>query len=343
MAGTIWLAGEDHSFQHGGVPVVLTTAGMYRGGGFARCSLAPHSTGNPVKGNQFPGGAVTSAWLHFLVWPGAPWGLYAANVSEMIGGVGQFSSLKALVIGCVGGNYGGVANQLSLFSYDGSTLTVLATESGTSLTDSVLNQFDIQVINYGATATVNVYVNAATTTAISFTGDVTVSGMTAFDCVCCGTPHAYGDGVFGFSEFMVDTRDTRAMILFNQYGIAAGDTDGFSGVYSDCNPVTINDSNAVYTATAAENEQFELNAMPSGTFGVLACQLAARASITVGSPIETLKLGWHAYSLVSVDAGHTLITAWNCYDSLSQLSPFSGLPWTPGDIGVVQEEMQSAT
>jgi hypothetical protein len=341
MAGTIWLAGEDLSFQHGSLPSVITTSGWYRAGGFARCALTPPNSGNPCKGNQFEGGAVTSAWLHFLVWPSAVWGDYAANVSTMIGGFGQFSSQNGLAIGCIGGNVGGVANQITLFKTDGSTLTTLATESGTSLTNAILNQFDIELINYGATATVNVYVNGNSTPALSFTGDVTVSGMTDTDCVIFGLP--WDNYAFGFSEFIVDTRDTRAMTLFVQYGTAAGDTDDWTGAYSDCNPVTINDANAVYTATAAKDEQFDLNALPAGSFGVLACLIAARASITAGSPIETLKLGWHAYGFVGVDSGHTLSTSWDCYENLGQLSPFSGLPWTPGDISVLQEDLQSAT
>jgi hypothetical protein len=332
MPGTIWLGGEDLSFQQSSSPpTVFTGAGSFRAG-LSRCSLQ-QPMADYAKGDQFAGGAVTSAWI-------SAWLLFSDkyNVGPFFG-AGQFSSRNALLVGTSTSN--NLPGKVALFTYDGTTLTQLAEESGTSLGIDLL-KIDMQVINYGATATVNIYVNRSLV--LTFTGDVTVSGMTDFDCLVIA-PYSAGNSGFSvyLSEFMVDTRDTRTMNLWTQYPTANGGTDGFTGDYTDCDPVVINDANAVYTDVASEDEQFELSGAPSGTFTVLACLIAARACITAGSPIETLKLGWYLSSVVKVDSGHTLTTGENCYERLSQLSPFSGLPWTADEVENQQSEMQSAT
>lgn len=49
--------------------------------------------------------------------------------------------------------------------------------------------------------------------------------------------------------------------------------------------------------------------------------IAARGEKTSGSPIGTLKLGWKTGGTVNVDAGHSLTTAWACYERLALLNP----------------------
>lgn len=337
---TLWAGGDDLSFQKGGVPVVVTISGWFNAG-FAECALAVHSTGNPVKGNSFPGGAVASGWLHFLMFPSQSWGDFAANTTQFIGGWGQSSTYNGLVIGCIGGNYGGVLNQVTLFKYDGTTLTALATESGTSLTNLIINQFDIQLVNYGATATVRVYVN--NNLVITFTGDVTVSGMTDSDCVIFGIPWSGADADYGFSEVIVGDSDTRAVRLVTQHLTANGNTDQWTGDYTDWNPVTIDTSNSVYTNTIAQIEEAELSSLPSGPWSPLACLLAVYAEATEGSDVGTLDLGWYTNSTVNVDGGHSLTSAWECYERLALINPVTTNPWQPSEINALQVCVESET
>ena len=312
-------------------PIVSTTSTHFRSG-YARCALYLNtSSGNFVKGNQFSGGAITSGWL---TWRNFMTFSFASD-SPIYLGFGQFSSQKYLGIGSLSSDGNG---KVHLFKYDGTTKTSLASESGTSLLTNVLQKLDMQVINYGATATVNVYVDGVLV--LTFTGDVTVTGMTDMDCVVFSFCQ---NANFFVSEVIVADEDTRAFSLVTMAGTGAGDTDAWTGAYTDCNPITINDANAVYTATAGLDEQFNITDLPSGTFSVKACLVAARAEKTSGSPIGTLKLGWKTGGTVNVDAGHSLTTAWACYERLALLNPVTATNWAQSDMNALQEEMQSAT
>lgn len=118
----LWCGGEDLDFQNSTLPSVSTTSGQFRSG-YARCGVVPPVAGNAMKGNTFPGGAVTDAWLSFRVYSGA----HNAGSPRKIGGFGQSTSYKGLVLGRPAANNGGVA--LSLYKYDGSSYTLLATEN----------------------------------------------------------------------------------------------------------------------------------------------------------------------------------------------------------------------
>jgi hypothetical protein len=217
----------------------------------------------------------------------------------------------------------------------------LASEAGASFVDTAIQYLIIQVISYGATATVNVWIDGVLV--INFAGDVTVSGMTNMDCVVLGPQSGFGSGFSPvMSEVIVADEDIRTFSLFTQAGTGTGWDDLWTGAYTDCNPITINDANAVYTQTAGQDEAFALTSLPSGTFSVKAVLAAARAQKTSGSPIGTLKLGWYTSSTVAVDSGHALTSAWECYENLALLNPVTATNWTQSDIGSLQEDLQSA-
>jgi len=287
-----------------------------------------------MKGNEFVGGAVTSAWITARQY----WGIHnGTSVSKSIVGVGQFSSQKALVVGMNVSN----PSKVTLYKYDGTTYTDLADESGASWADNTLQKVDIHINNYGVSATVDVYVGGVLV--ISFNGDVTVSGMTNFNCCIAGPYTGMGSQAFVVSEMIIADEDTRTFSLFTQAGTGTGWDDLWTGAYTDCNPITINDANSVYTQTAGQDEAFALTSLPSGTFSVKAVLAAARAQKTSGSPIGTLKLGWYTSSTVAVDSGHALTSAWECYENLALLNPVTASNWTQSDIGSLQEDLQSAT
>jgi hypothetical protein len=103
----LWCGGEDIDFQNGSLPIALATGGRFRTG-YARSALAP-LVANAMKGSQFPGGAVTSAWLSFRAFK------VNATTSTRWGGFGQFSSLKGLMVG----SNASTATKLTLYKYDG--------------------------------------------------------------------------------------------------------------------------------------------------------------------------------------------------------------------------------
>jgi hypothetical protein len=325
----LWAGGEDLSFQNGTLPTVNTSGGNFRSG-YTRCALQTVTSG-PAKGNQFSGGAITSAWFSCraaILIGGANIGIFGAGLYS--------SSGKGLYVACASTtSYFGIYTSL-----DGITLTALATS--TTAHPGGTPKIDMQITSYGATATVNVYVNGALI--VTFTGDVRVSGMTNFDCVSLPICNPSNPAQAAFiSEVIVADEDTRTFSLVSMAGTGAGDTDDWTGAYTDCNPITINDANAVYTATAAKDEQFNITDLPSGTFSVKACLVAARAEKTSGSPIGTLKLGWKTGGTVNVDAGRSLTTAWATYERLALLNPVTATNWLQSEMNALQEDLQSAT
>jgi hypothetical protein len=326
----LYAAQEDLSFQNGG-PLGVDSAGDGTYVAPARCSLystAAYGGGNAIKSDQFPGGAVTSCWLgEFVYLTGS-----LAGTTMLFGG-GQFSSANSLVVGILGSDNNGKAH---LFKFDGSTLTSLAAEAGTSFVLDSLQHLDLQVTNYGSDATVNVYING--NLVITFTGDVSVSGMAGIDCIVFG-PN--GQPTY-HSQMIAADQDTRAMRLLTQYPTGAGATDQFSGDYGDVDEVTLNDANSVYTDTVAQVEEFAVNGMPSGSWAILGCMLAVRASATAGSAVGHFKLGYNTNSSLYVDSGHALTEAWEAYNLLTQVNPVTTNPWQPTEISALQPAMESA-
>ena len=136
--------------------------------------------GTPGHGNQFNGGALTSAWLSARIYGN---GVSAGGTTTMaMIGFGLYGTNNALVVGPVSG---AVNTKMALFTIAAGTVTQIATESGNSFTQGSLLKVDMQVVNYGASATVNVYVNGVSV--ITFSGNVAVSGMTNFDHVYMAT------------------------------------------------------------------------------------------------------------------------------------------------------------
>jgi hypothetical protein len=122
----------------------------------------------------------------------------------------------------------------ALQKYDGSKLTTLAT-AGTSLfpSNNALYTFklDMQVISYGSTATVNVYVNGALH--INYSGNVTVSGLSKLDAFGVGNFTTRGNPLLKVSEIITADEDTRSMSLVTLAPNAAGSTDNWTGAYTD--------------------------------------------------------------------------------------------------------------
>src|SRR6266699_7117527 len=77
--------------------------------------------------------------------------------------------------------FGAATTKLALYKYDGTTQTLLAAETGNSFTLSTLHRLDLQLVSYGASATVNVCFNGILV--ITFSGGTTVSGVTDLDSI----------------------------------------------------------------------------------------------------------------------------------------------------------------
>ncbi len=328
--GILWCGGEDIDFPNGTAPTILTVSGYFRAG-FARCGIQCASGPSSTRSLSFSGGAITSGWLHFNTVP------TAAVVSHPLAGLGLNSAGNGGVF--VGSS---TTNSLkcALYTWDGTTLTQLATETGTSLSSGALFTIDMHVSNLGASSTVNIYVNNVLV--ITYSGSTTISGIASLDCVAMyGT---IATNSYYMSEFIVGDADTRSMSVLTMAPNAAGDVNNWTtGTYANINPVTINDASVIAVNTTGQDFQANLIDLPAGSFGnVQAVKAIARAEITAGAVPTSLKIGVKTNSTVNVDAGRALTTGFLPYERLMLTNPVTSAAWQASEMNPLQIDLQSA-
>lgn len=314
----LWMGGEDVDFPNGGS---VCTIGVNRAG-YGRHSVVLCNSSNPAFSNIFPGGAVTSVWLSAQI--------YGGSANDLSIGLSKSGTTSSLALG-----FGTSGSKLALYKLDGATATLLATETGNSVI-SAINKFDMQVTNYGATATVNVYFNGAATSVISYTGNVVAGAATNLDRVILKAT----SGIY-VSEVIVSDSDTRKMSLVTLAPNAAGDLNQWTGAFTNVNPTTANDASVVSTATSGNIFQANLINLPTGTFNVLGVKASARATQT-GAGITGLSLGVKTNATNNVPAAVTQAATWGTTETYYPTNPITVAPWTTTEINALQVHLQSA-
>lgn len=329
----LWCGGEDIDFPNGVTPLVDGSA-TFRRAGYARCSLGTNGSTDLCKSVPFPGGAVTSCWFTARVYPNISFG----STPKLAVGLGLSGTAKGLYVGASGGN----TTKLALNKYNGTTATELATEAGNSITQA-LHRLDVQLVNYGSSATVNVYWDGALV--ITFSGDVSVSGVTNLDSIFF---NGGGSATYwNLSEVVVADEDVRAFPgLVTLALTGAGTTDDWTGTYSNINGTTISDANPAYVNVNAKDEQFNVTDLPTGTFVIKAVKIAARmAKSNDGPAVTQVKLGYNSGGSTGFGTGATkaLTTAYATYEQLDLTNPVSSAAFVQSEMNALQLDMQSVT
>jgi len=318
----LWCGGEDIDFPNGSM--VTVTGASHARTGFARGAVYCGAYG---RSNPFTGGAVTSIRLLFNVYIG-----WTPAASVLFCGVIKDSESNS---GLWIGSSTSSGTKVALFKYDGTTKTQVSAETYNSLVDGI-RRIDVEIMNYGSSATINVYCDLALV--ISYTGDVSISGVSNFSAVGLG-----GLVNIELSEIIVADEDTRTFSLVTNAPSAAGTTSAWTaGAYTDIDETTINDATVAYTDTADVNQQFNLINTPTGDFSVKAVKIAARATKSADASVGTLKLGINSGGTVNVDAGQSLTTGWGTYERYMQVNPITTNAFTEAEIDALQLNIQSA-
>jgi hypothetical protein len=326
QATVLWAGGEDIDFPNGGA-VCSTTNTVYFRNGYARQGIFPCAQYTVLISNPFKGGPITSAWISSRIYMND-----CCQGSQHFFGLSKSGATGSLWVG----NYN--ANQLALYSYDGSNWNMLATESTPTFnTGGTLNKVDMQVINYGSNATVNIYLNGGTLPRITFTGNVAPGTATNLDSVVT-TSTNYN---VAQSEFIVSDSDTRSLSLATLAPAGTGDTNQWTGTYSNINPISINDSSTISDTNAGDNFQCTMNALPTGTFTVVGVKIAARA-IQTGSGLSSISVGVKTNSSISVPSSVSLPTTWSEVETYYSTNPVTATTWTSSDINSLQIDLKSA-
>jgi hypothetical protein len=330
----LWCGGEDLDFPNSVAPTVSTTAAQFRAG-YARCNVTPPVVNTMIKSMVFPGGAVTSAWVTFRA--------YITSVgarNSLAFGFGLSGTAKGLFIGSDSASF----QKTALSKYDGTTITQLASEAGTSIPTASVHRWDIQLTNYGASATVNVYLDGALL--INFSGDVTVSGVTNVDSIFIGL-QANSSTTWASSEIIVADEDTRSFPgLVTMAPNGAGTTTNWTNnAFTNLNGTTISDAQPVSSNTNAQLQEYNLIDLPTGTFVIKAVMIAARMAKSQAPGVTQVELGYNSGGSVAYGTGATkaLTTGYTTYNQLDSINPVTGVAWVQSDMNGLQIDMQALT
>lgn len=326
--------GEDLDFPVAGASTVSTTAGGFRSGWARACFSMNSVSGPPAKSAAFTAGALTSAWISGQV-------LYSVNppsTTSLCGlTFGLSGTQKCLGVGIAAAS----TTKFCIYKYDGTTRTELAAESGTSLATNTLQRLDMQVTNYGVSATVNVFLNGVSL--ITFTGDVTVSGMTNFDSVFIWGP---GGNTFRVSEMFVADSDTRAIQGLQTLALTgAGTTNNWSNnTFTNINGTSFSDANPANVNTTAKDQQYTVTTPTPVTYSVIAVTQSARLARPSGATPTQVKLGYGngAGGSFGTGAAKTPNTFFSNFTQIDATNPVTGVAFTSSDLASLQLDLESA-
>jgi hypothetical protein len=332
--GILFMGTEDDAFQGGGAALsaLTTTSGYYRSS-WSRGALKTASTGatNFAYSNTFIGGAVTSAWFQAQLY--------------------QAVALRSFDYCCFGltttanlgrGIYLGVnLTTIKLFKWDGTTLTTLASESGTSFALTTLNSYTVNLQNYGASSTINVYAAGGSSPIITFSGDCRVTGVTNFDTFALGSAQG-GSAALYISECVVADIDTRTLNIKTHTMSAIGDANAWTGTYTDVNEASINDATMIYTNSTNQDCQFNIDDLPTGTWGVICVGVSARAAHSVGSTATQIGLSFKSGGTINNGTAQSPGTSYGPLMALYSTNPVTSAAWTQSSLNSAQFNAHSS-
>jgi hypothetical protein len=337
VLGAYW---QDIQFQQGGGVGVYSVGAAYRSAYSQGAVQHAASQGNPAKTNPFLAGAVTTAWI---TWQSA---IQTTGTNQKaLGGVGQSSSFKGLFVGTDPSNQ----YKLAIWKYDGTTFTqVGASELGASIPTTGLTAFrlDLQIVNYGATANVNLYVGGVLVIALTSV-DVTVTGMTNFDCF---TWQSFTLAVM-VSEVIVATDDSRSFVGLQTLALTgAGTTNAWTNnTYSNINAVPFTDATPASDNNNGDIQEYAITPPISpGSFSYVAIVQAARMAKSASPAVTHVELGYNDVTGgggVGFGAGATkaLTTSYDCYEQIDAVNPLTGVAFVQGSMTAMQLAAKAIT
>jgi hypothetical protein len=293
----LWCGGEDIDFPNNGGSVIVNPSNANWRTGYARCAVV----GSMAESLPFQGGPVTSVWLSFVIG-----GILNGNNQVGIG-VGKSGTTSGIFVGTNGNGAG--SNALTVSAYNGSTATTLVSSAAGIYSIGVVTlRVALQIISFGATGTVNLYVNSSLVA--TYTGNLipSGSGITNLDTVVLNN---ISNG--GFSEIIVSDESP-----LGWQGLVTASPNGNGATQSWTNPGFAN-------VDPGQDDQYTLPAQPAGTFAIKAVKVVARAMATAGAASTNIELGFNNTntSVVAVGSSQAVTSAFEPYEEYFATDPTS--------------------
>ncbi|WP_413612345.1 hypothetical protein [Bdellovibrio sp. HCB-110] len=326
QATILWAGGEEGDFS-GGTLCLEASNGIWRGG-YARGAL--YNCGSGIgKSVAFSGGTITSGWLSSQV---RFWGI---PTSTKLFGFGKLGTDDGIFVGIASSNQYKVA----IWKVDGGSWTELASAAAASFSNGPIFKIDMQVINYGSSGTVNVYINASANPVLTYTGNISTAATSNLNGVFAVGPNNNSSGM---SEIIASDADTRLLSLASLTPNAAGDTNQWTGAYTDIDETTVNDTDLINTATSGNVFQCNLSALPTGSWQVHGIKITARGT-TVGGGISSIALGVKTNGSSHTQTPVSQSAVWSPFEtSVYTTNPITSGAWTATEINALQIHIQSA-
>lgn len=318
----IWIGGEDTSWP-GASLANSTNPGR---SSFTRAIYALSVAGGIARSKTFA--AQTSCWVHANFFTRSS---FTGNLVDHMFGIIKSGTDKGIFIG----NTNAALSKLSIYKFDGGTATLLASESGTSLTSSSSYILDMQIISFGASCTINIYLGGTSSPLVTFTGNASISGISDLDQLMI--TNSAGTALSGswYAELAVSDSDTRGIVgILTGALTGAGTTTNWSNnTYTNINAIALSDTNPAYTNAASTEQQYNVTDPPSGSFTVSARKVEARAVRSGDSTPTTLKLGWNDGGSITLGSAQSLSLGFDTYEELTNTAlPIANLAGLQVDI-----------
>jgi len=327
-----WSGGEDIDFPNGPNSACSMTNSGYSTNrpGYGRGVVNACSAGY-VRSLSFT--AQTSVWIH----------AQSTGDSDQALGLGKSGTGYSVLFAV---DLNGVAY---LGTWDGTTWTTLEqTASGTIPSGGATTQLDMQISSYGASCVLNLYMNAASSPLLTYSGNCTVGGNTSLDTVFL---RYTGGGYYaeGYSEIIVASSDTRALSLVTLAPNANGTTQSWATpAYTNINPISINDSNFTSDNNNGDVTQYKMNCLPSGTFSIKDVRIVTRGTEVSGG-LTHINSGFYNGSSDQLGTAAAQTTSFFPFINDFTTNPFTSSGWQQSDIGcsssstTLQLELKSGT
>jgi hypothetical protein len=222
--------------------------------------------------------------------------------------------------------------KLGLYKRDAGTNTLIASEAGLSLSTGALHRVDMHVVSYGASATVNVFLDGVLL--ITFTGAVNASGVTDLDQVWDMFEGSYSPWI---SEVLVADEDTRPYQGIVTHALTgAGTTDSWTGVYSTINQTAISDATPNYSNTSNQDQGFNITDMPAGVFSIAAFRAVMRAAKSASPTPAQIAMGFNSGGSVAVGSDQAITTSYATYAQIFTVNPVTGVAFTLAEMNALQ-------
>lgn len=272
--------GEDSEFiKNGNASMLSVVTGTTFKRSQARCSLQNYLTAGGIQNTTWWSAALASAITN--LWLTCRFGSNATSVA----GYFIFGLSKAGIrrIGVVGS---GVSGKMSIGKVTvGNVFTILATESGTFAANT-LYKLDLQIINFGATGTINLYRDG--TLICTFTGDLTTDSITNLDGIILGTNDVLVTA--NFSEIICTDADTRSLGLITMDPAANGNTYNWTNSFASVNETVLDDATLIVGAANNDTAQFTAVTSRVGTVNTIA-GVVISGRFQKGSGVQQLNFG----------------------------------------------------